>query len=70
MINLIMGIIKGICCVSSAVVQTKTAVNSSICCLPVKCAIEIKDCYDHYTSDVTPESDVQMAGAPTIETMA
>ena len=70
MFTIIMGMIKGLCCLANAESEVKSTINTSICCLPVKCAMEIKDCYDHCTSDVTPESDVQMTGAPTAESMA
>jgi len=70
MFNIIVKIINGLCCITTAAAQAQSAVNSSLCCLPVKCVLEIKDCYDHCNSDVTPTNDVQMAGAPSAEIMA
>ncbi len=63
-------ILKGICCVVAVDSRIKQAETTGIC-LPVKCALAIKECYDECTATVTPvNDDVEMAGAPAAESMA
>ncbi len=62
--------IKGLCCAISVNERIKASENSGWC-LPIKCALEIKDCYDHCTAEVTPENnEVEMTGAPATHAMA
>jgi hypothetical protein len=72
MFNCLLVIIKGICCVVTVDSKIKAAESTGIC-LPVKCFIAAKDCYDQCNATVTPENnDVEMAGsqAPSDHVMA
>ena len=63
-------LIKAICCVAVADQNIKAAESTGIC-LPIKCCLAIKDCYDQCDATVTPVNhDVEMAGAPAAESMA
>ena len=62
--------LKGLCCVARIDAEIKVAESTGIC-LPIKCALALKGCYDQCESDVTPvDNDIEMAGAPSAESMA
>ena len=70
MFNCLFLLVKGLCCAVSANHQIQQ-VQSSRLCLPIKCIVEIKDCYDHCTAEVTPEpQEIELSGAPATHTMA
>ncbi len=70
MAHCIIVLFKALCCAYSVNQQIKSSENTGLC-LPIKCALEIKDCYDHCTAEVTPENhEVEMAGAPATNSMS
>jgi len=67
--DLLKFLIKCVCCVATTGVKVAIGTKStydSLCCLPCKCVVELKNCYNHCTAEVGVENntnDVEVAGA-------
>ncbi len=64
----LINLIKCLCCALGAGMKAdaaSTRAENSLCCLPCKGVLAVKDCYDHCTAEVGVEDNngVQMAGA-------
>jgi hypothetical protein len=70
MLNCLLLALKAICCMATAESEIKSSKDPCVC-LPLNCALAIKDCYYKTNATVHPEhSDIELSGAPAEHSMA